>query len=97
MIILNAVLIRTCRALTPLSPTNVEIADYTEHDGSKPEILVRVVTDSFENIRKKNREKIAKETLLKNDPAIYDTFSVTCECFTEREYRLFALKNRWQH
>lgn len=97
MIVLDVVLSKMSTALQYLNPTNVDLADYTDKEKQKPEILLRVVTDNFKDVRTQTRDRMVRETLAKYEPEIYDRFSIVCQCLTEREYRLYQMGKYWIH
>jgi hypothetical protein len=97
MIVLDVVLMRMAKAVQYLSPTVVDVADYREPENCKPEIVLRVVTDNFKDIRNKTRDRLVMEMVQHNDPEMSEKLNIVCQCLTEREYRLFKLSRDFLH
>lgn len=95
--ILNELVGRIAKALSPISPDIVQFVDFDDCFRGKPLIQVMVVASGMEDIRVSTRWRICQDLIAARDPEILGHFSLAFEAFTPREHFLIRRKRQDLH
>lgn len=92
--VLNDLVARVAKALSPISPDIVQFLDFDECFRGRPLVQLIVVADGMEFIRTSTRWRICEDLIRQRDPILADIFGFAFEAFTPKE---FALIKRCRH